>query len=106
MFVNRNAQGQIVSISAVEDERHQEPVSLPNAEIDAFMANDKPEVDALKASDYELIRVIEDLIDLLSASGTIRFTDLPLEARRKLLERKSIRSGRSGFTLLNDDDVI
>ncbi|TVP93355.1 MAG: tryptophan synthase subunit beta like protein [Pseudomonadaceae bacterium] len=105
MFIKRNPAGQIVSISQVHDDQHAEAVSLPNDEVDTFLQDSKSQGQAaLQASDYELIRVLEDLIDLLSESGTIRFTDLPIEAQRKLLERKSIRKGSSRLKLLDDEN--
>ena len=45
----------------------------------------------LSASDADLVRVLEDLIDVLISNGTIRLTDLPPKALEKLMSRKQAR---------------
>jgi len=49
-------------------------------------------IDALNQSDPGLVRVIEDLIDVLINRGVIQFTDLPEAAQTKLLERRETRA--------------
>lgn len=56
--------------------------------------------------DADFIRVLEDLIDALIANGTLRLTDLPLEAQRKLNARKTRRARLQDMNLLDDDSVI
>jgi hypothetical protein len=46
---------------------------------------------ALAKSDIEMIRVIEDLIELLIHKQLINFTDLPDATQQKILKRKKIR---------------
>ena len=59
----------------------------------------------LSSSDGELIRVLEDLIDLLISNGTIRMTDLPSKALEKLNERKQVRKKLdNSLNLINDDE--
>lgn len=47
---------------------------------------------ALSQSDTSLVRVLEDLIDVLINRGVIQFTDLPEAAQAKLLERRETRA--------------
>jgi len=55
--------------------------------------------------DAEFVRVLEDLIDALISNGTLRLTDLPVQAQRKLTERKQQRARLSEeLDLLPDDD--
>ena len=55
--------------------------------------------------DAEFVRVLEDLIDALISHGTLRLTDLPVQAQRKLTERKQQRARLSEeLDLLPDDD--
>lgn len=55
--------------------------------------------------DADFVRVLEDLIDALIANGTLRLTDLPAEAQRKLNERKRQRALLSDhLDLLDNDD--
>ncbi|HHU94867.1 MAG TPA: hypothetical protein GXX62_07330 [Alcaligenaceae bacterium] len=59
----------------------------------------------LSTSDAELVRVLEDLIDVLIANGTIRMTDLPPKALEKLTSRKQTRRKlNNSLNLLGDDE--
>lgn len=61
----------------------------------------------LSTSDSDFIRVLEDLIDVLIANGTIRMTDLPPQALAKLHARKQARQRlRNSLDLLDDDDAL
>lgn len=42
-------------------------------------------------SDLSIVRVLEDLIDVLIEKGVFRFTDLPEMAQNKLLKRRGLR---------------
>lgn len=52
-------------------------------------------VNALSQTDTSLVRVLEDLIDVLITRGVIQFTDLPEAAQAKLLERRETRASLS-----------
>ena len=57
--------------------------------------------------DPALIRVIEDVVDVLIDRGLLRLTDLPPDAQRKLLARKGARARlREGLDLLSPNGVI
>jgi hypothetical protein len=58
----------------------------------------------LQHTDAELARVLEDLIELLSANGTMSFTDLPVAAQNKLLQRKNFRQNLHSLNLISDED--
>ena len=65
-------------------------------------------VNALSQSDTSLVRVLEDLIDVLINRGVIQFTDLPEAAQAKLLERRETRASMTNRLQLlptdpNDD---
>lgn len=61
----------------------------------------------LKESDLELVRVIEDLVNLLVSKGLIRYTDLPDAARHKLQAREADRTRLNELSsLLGDDDQL
>ena len=86
-----------------------------------FLAPDHPEVqnfvarsarstallESLRETDADFVRVVEDLIDLLTAKGVIRGEDLPDPVRRKLQARAELRRQYRDTPLLKfDDDVI
>ena len=54
-----------------------------------------------------MIRIVEDLIELLIQKNLIMFTDLPNAAQQKILMRNQIRSVfQPGDPLLVDDDEL
>jgi hypothetical protein len=60
---------------------------------------------ALSQTDTSLVRVLEDLIDVLITRGVIQFTDLPEAAQAKLLERRETRASLNNrLQLLPTDD--
>jgi hypothetical protein len=56
----------------------------------------------LETSDSEMMRVLEDLVNLLTEKRIIQFTELPMAAQKKLLSRKWVRGIHTG----NDDSLI
>ena len=59
------------------------------------------------ALDEDFIRVLEDVIDALLTSGSLRLTDLPPQAIEKLNQRKQARDRlRNSLDLMPDDDVL
>ena len=61
----------------------------------------------LDASDLEMARITEDLIDLLIGRNIINFTDFPGMAQRKLINRRALRSNMSALTnLVSDEESI
>jgi hypothetical protein len=72
-------------------------------------ALDDPDIQSFLGSlDLDLVRVLEDVIDLLIARGVFRFTDLPETARHKLMFRKSLRSQWQSVPdpLRSEDDLL
>ncbi|NLY28842.1 MAG: hypothetical protein GX049_15170 [Alcaligenaceae bacterium] len=71
------------------------------------MQHDKKKLVELSELDSDFIRVLEDLIDVLIANGTLRLTDLPPQALEKINRRKQARQKlRNSLNLLSDDDGI
>ena len=46
----------------------------------------------LAATDANMLRITEDVIDILVAKNIIKITDLPVSVQDKLTERKSLRA--------------
>lgn len=114
MYIKRNNSNSIVALSLEPDAEHTEHISDAAPELLAFMNENIPayqlanaelsQSKQLQHSDAELARVLEDLIELLSANGTMSFTDLPVAAQRKLLQRKSVRQNLRSLNLIGDED--
>ncbi|MDP1708663.1 MAG: hypothetical protein Q8L89_06325 [Gammaproteobacteria bacterium] len=58
--------------------------------------------------DAKMIRVLDDLVDLLIEKQVILFTDLPVEARQKILARKKTRGRLQNLSILvgEADDTL
>ncbi len=94
--VLRDSSGKIVSL-------HLHPVegseALPpsHPDVQAFLESD--EAQTFAAMDAGLVRVLEDLIDVLIQRNILRVTDLPPEAQAKLFDRKHFREGMQAHSL-------
>lgn len=69
------------------------------------MNNDKDQIKLqLQQSDIEIIRLLEDLIEILIIKGTLNYTDLPGAAMQKILLRKKLRDALNNVSPLIDDE--
>lgn len=105
-YVMRNADGKIVSILSEWVDGCYE-VAANDSELGAFLSGDSPEERAKKElmdSDLGIIRVIEDLIDILIERGHIMFMDFPEPVQRKLLARRGLRKEFSYMDALFTED--
>ena len=102
VYVHRNPQGQIISVSLESDARHQEAVAPTDAEVVLFGQKLSGQNRAFLESDLALVRVLEDLIDVLIDKDVLQFTDLPQAAQDKLLSRQTMR--RRDLDILDDDE--
>ena len=75
----RDADGNVSSLSA-----------SPSEGAVAASMDDQEVKDFLRDLDVDLVRVLEDVIDLLISRGVFRFTDLPESAREKLMFRRNL----------------
>lgn len=114
-FAKRNESGEIVALFAQASPEASEFVDVNLPEVRAFVGLSKstpisPEIiEHLSSSDMHMVRVLEDLLEVLIANKVILFTDLPTAAQVKLLERRSARSkltSTSDDLIANDSDAI
>jgi len=108
-YVLRNKNGRIESFHHAAPSLEAELMGTENfQEIVEFLSktNSLDELQqVLSSSDLDMIRVLEDVIDLLCKSRAITFTDLPDAAQKKLTSRKSVRAGMGGIeNLIADED--
>ncbi|MEW6134069.1 MAG: hypothetical protein AB1591_13070 [Pseudomonadota bacterium] len=100
-FVTRNELGRIRSVS-LEPSADASELPADSPELMEFMGTLLGQGTLLQ-SDLRLVRVLEDLINLLIDREVILFTDLPLAAQDKLMERRSMRQSLGGLDLLGGD---
>lgn len=106
LYIERNADGAIAAIHQTPSEKAAEQKTLLDEEVIAFLGKDgglDSWIKLLSYSDVSIIRVIEDLIDLLVKKNVIMLTELPEEARAKLRERKRVRERMEHDHLMVDD---
>ncbi len=108
-YVIRNKNGQIISFHQKTKSPKAELMGPENyQEIIEFLkeTNSMDELhQVLSSSDLDIVRVLEDVIDLLCKNHVIAFTDLPDSAQKKLTNRKNIRAEMSGIeNLIADED--
>ena len=100
----RSADGAILSLHC-EPVPGSEPLSADHPDVLAFVGQGPG--DEFASLDAGLIRVVEDLVDVLVARNIIRITDLPQQAQHKLFERKGFRDQfrRHALQLFAEDDA-
>lgn len=106
MYIKRNKAGKIELLSREVTKECREWVSRDDPELDVFLGRELEDSGAMLAqSDLGLVRVIEDLVDVLIERNLIIFTDLPEAARDKLMTRQTLRQYRNSVSLLSEQDV-
>ena len=95
-YVIRDADGKIVQVFEHPVTGASENIAPDSPEMTEFQAvHTATTMEALRhqlaASDIGMVRLVEDLVDVLIGRGVIKFTDLPPAAGTKYLERLSTR---------------
>lgn len=93
-YVSRTPEGKIEAIYDQPSPGAEERMTLESQELLEFLSQDGLKEYArrlLEESDKSVIRVLEDLVEVLLAKNLITFTDLPAPAQEKLLSRQEAR---------------
>ncbi|MBZ0096479.1 MAG: hypothetical protein K8H75_14040 [Sulfuricella sp.] len=93
-YVSRTPEGKIEAIFDQPGPGAKEKMTLENQELLEFLSQDGLKEYArrlLEETDKSVIRVLEDLIEVLLAKNLITFSDLPAPAQEKLLSRREVR---------------
>jgi hypothetical protein len=106
VFIRRDEQNRIISVSRVPAPDHVESSSADRTEVIAFIGGLSPRKAALLESDLSLIRALEDLIDVLIRKDVLRLTDLPDSVQAKLLARRNLRGSLTSLNLLDEDNGL
>lgn len=89
--MQRDVHGDIVSIQKESKLGDQEYLPVDHPDLANFLDQKHKVKEKLSASDWDMIRVIEDLIGVLIKKEIINFTDLPAATQNKILKREEIR---------------
>ncbi|MBM6550448.1 hypothetical protein [Marinomonas ostreistagni] len=99
LYAKLDENGDILDVATQHSEEYNTLVAPDNpvvANILAQKLDQKSSQDLLHSSDQDMMRVLEDLIDLLAEKRLIQFTELPLAAQKKILSRKWVRNIHNG----------
>lgn len=106
LYVERNKDGEIIALHSRPGEDITEQKSSMDDEVLNFVKKNVT-TDSFKLllslSDSSVIRIIEDLVDLLIKKNVILFTELPEQAQEKIRERKQVREEMVSQDLVVDD---
>lgn len=104
-YIKRDEAGQIVMVSDAAVVDALEKIAFDAPELRTFVERlTNSGSDVFETSDMKLIRVIEDVIDLLIAKNVICITELPQPVQAKLMERRSLRHSLNSLSLFGDED--
>ncbi|MBD5770233.1 hypothetical protein [Marinomonas colpomeniae] len=107
LYAKVNKEGDIIDVSSSQSDEYNLLVA-PNEPTVAgilekkFTSSNANTQEMLTVSDGDMMRILEDLVDLLTAKRLIQFTELPLPAQKKLLGRKWVRGIHHG----HDDSLM
>ena len=109
-FVPRNEQGAITGVFGRPSATAQEELAVGDPELRTFLQGPgaRHVRGRLEASDTEMARIAEDIIEVLVAKSIVNFTDFPRTTQQKLLRRRTLRRNLSTLSNLvsDDDDII
>ncbi|MDQ0126855.1 hypothetical protein J2W17_005851 [Pseudomonas lini] len=105
-YVQRNTEGRLTRVEAQAYAEATETLPADHPDLQAWFANEvmAGSLKQLQQSDLDMIRVLDDLIQVLTSKGVIRVTDLPAAAQAKLMDRSHAREALGGLSQLVEDD--
>lgn len=106
LYVERDGEGFIIAMHSSPKPNAREEKSAIDEEILDYL-NRTVSADSrkllLSLSDMGIIRLVEDLIDLLIQKNVICYTELPEQTQKKIQERKRLRETIKPQTLTVDN---
>ena len=98
LYVQKDRDGNIIGLTQIPGENTEE-ASLSDPAVRAFLTQ----------TDADMVRVLEDLIEVLVQKNVFSITDLPESAQLKLLYRKNTRSflgEEQSHGLIDSDNIL
>lgn len=94
-YVVRDDAGKIIAVYAEEPDFETDVVSIGDPELFSFLTGEDGDSairQALAKSDADLLRVVEDVINVLIDKNLLLLSDFPEAARQKVLRRAALRN--------------
>ena len=107
LYVKRNEKGDVIALSSQQLEGYERITADEAMDVFKHLYPDAIKMQVtheLHHTDTEMIRVIEDLVELLIAKNIIQLTELPRAAQQKIYNRKKIRRLLSD-AIIPDDKI-
>jgi hypothetical protein len=110
-YVSRDDTGRITGVFDHAEVGVTEQVDADDPALARFLAEQglsSPEAirQLLSESDIRMVRLVDDLIDLLIDKAVIKFTDLPPAAGEKYLQRQIARRRLQGSVVVDEKDIL
>jgi hypothetical protein len=110
-YVSRDESGRITGVFDHAEVGVTEQVGADDPGLAQFLADQglsSPEAirQLLSQSDLSMVRLVDDLIDLLIEKAVIKFTDLPSAAGEKYLQRQMARRRLQGSLVIDEKDIL
>jgi len=109
IYIERNEDNQINNIYFAPAPGLEE-ISLHDPKLKDFIetAPNSEEIiqKVLHQLDLDMVRVIEDVIDILIDKNIMLFTDLPEAVQNKILFKKRIRNLSNNNSIIEDEELI
>ena len=106
LYVERDKDGSIIGLRNNPSAETTEKKSITDEEVLNFLnekVGDNSYLHLLSLSDVGVIRILDDLVELLIHKKILLWTDLPEEAQEKIRERKLLRTKISSQDIMVDD---
>jgi hypothetical protein len=103
-YIKRDSDGNIQAISFIQNDDCHEKIEDDHETIQIIAAMLGTKSIENIASDLAMVRVIEDLIDVLVSKSIVSINDLPQPVQLKLLKRKNLRT--QGAFNIGTNDLI
>ena len=108
-YVVRDSSGKISGVLehsevAVAEEMAADDPELKRFLVDQGLSSPDSARQVLAESDLKMIRLVDDLIDLMIDKDVIKFTDLPPAAGEKYLQRQVARKRLQ--IIVSEDDIL
>ncbi len=109
IYIERNSSGEIDNIEFAPA-KNREEISLHDPQLTEFIKN-SADSEAIVQSvldrlDLDMVRVIEDLIDIMIDRDLMRFTDLPEPVQNKLLFKRKMRNMGNETFMIDDNELL
>lgn len=110
-YVSRDDSGRITGVFDHAEVGVTDQVNVDDPGLARFLADQglsSPEAirQLLSESDLRMVRLVDDLIDLLIEKALIKFTDLPAAAGEKYLQRQIARKRLQGSLVVDENDIL